>query len=233
MKGAKSAAERGLTDNYHRIQKPALLAGIARSYTPKDDEGERLPGERTKVQLDVETAIQDARKALSRYFDIQATLDYANTQARADVLVDGQALLSGVPATYLLFLEKRLAELRAFVTKLPLLDPAEEWHPDENVGVWATSPTETVRTKKVPRNHVLSPATDRHPAQVQVWQEDVVVGTWRTIKFSGAMAATRRDELLERIDTLTAAVKFAREEANSSVVDDIKTAKYVFDYLFA
>lgn len=232
IKGVKSKAERDLTDVYHRLQKPALLSGIARTYRPKDDEGAQLPSESTRVQLDVETALSEVRSGLSRLLDVQATLDWTNCTAHADVVVDGETILTAVPVSYLLFLDKQLTNLRTLVSKLPTLDPAEEWVRDEATNSWATPPTESLRTKKVPRNHVLAAATDKHPAQVQVYMEDVAEGTWSTRKFSGALPETRRRDLLERIDALSAAIKYAREQANSSEVVDMKVAKYVFDYLF-
>ena len=76
-------------------------------------------------------------------------------------------------------------------------------------------------------------ATEHHPAQVEVYYEDVVVGYWRTVKFSGALPAQRINTLLKRIESLQEAVKFAREEANSIDVDEQKVGKKVFSYLFA
>jgi hypothetical protein len=34
---------------------------------------------------------------------------------------------------------------------------------------------------------VKAEATEKHPAQVEVYHEDVVVGQWKTVKFSGAL----------------------------------------------
>ena len=51
---------------------------------------------------------------------------------------------------------------------------------------------QTLRTKKVPRNHVKAEATEKHPAQVEVYYEDVAVGYWTTVKFSGALPAQPR-----------------------------------------
>lgn len=48
---------------------------------------------------------------------------------------------------------------------------------------------------QVPRNHVKAEATDKHPAQVEVYHEDVPVGYWTTVKFSGALPARRVNEL--------------------------------------
>ncbi len=47
-KGVKSRSFQELTEAHHALQKPALLAGIARTYRPKDDEGEQLPPNRPK-----------------------------------------------------------------------------------------------------------------------------------------------------------------------------------------
>ena len=91
---------------------------------------------------------------------------------------------------------------------------------------------QTVRTKKIPRNHVKAEATEHHPAQVEVYYEDVAVGYWRTVKFSGALPARRVNELLERVERLQQAVKFAREEANNLEVEDQKVGEKVFQYLF-
>src|SRR5690606_717028 len=158
--------------------------------------------------------------------------DWANTQARADVVVDGEVLLEQVPATYLLFLEKQLAELAVFVKRIPILDPAEEWHRDEAAGLFKTPPTTAIRTKKVQRPIVLYQATKEHPAQTQLISEDVVVGTWLTIKHSGALPAARKQTLLERIERLIDAVKFARERANGVPAPRREVGERLFEYLF-
>jgi hypothetical protein len=67
---------------------------------------------------------------------------------------------------------------------------------------------------------------------VEVYYEDVTVGYWRTVKFSGALPATRVNTLLARVEQLQAAVKFAREEANNLEVEDVKVGAQFFAYLF-
>lgn len=234
-KGVKASSQRDLTEAYHRIQKTALLAGLTRTYRPKDDEGEQLPAESTKVQFTVEDILDEVKTSLTRLFDVVATQDEANCRAKADVVVDGTALLEQIPVTYLLFLEKQLTDLRTLVSKLPTLDPAKEWVSNvaSERGTWATPATETVRTAKIPRNHVLAEATDKHPAQVQMYTEDVTVGYWTKVEFSGAVPAARVRVLLERVDTLAAAVKYAREEANATAVEDQHIGAAVFGYLLA
>ena len=231
-KGVKSKAFADLSDAHHAVQKTGPLAGISRTYQPKDEEGEQLPAESTRVQIKAEDILRDVSGTLTRLFDVTATKDWTNCAARADVVVDGRTIAAQVPVTYLLFLEKQLVDLHSLVSKLPVLDPAELWSYSESAGAWATEPTGTVRTKKVPRNHVLAEATKEHPAQVQVYNEDQVVGVWTTIKFSGAVPATRVRELVSRVDRLATAVKFAREQANSTEVTDQEVGEAVFDYLF-
>lgn len=232
-KGTKSRSLQELTEAHHALQKPAILSGISRTYRPKDEEGEQLPPESTKVQIKAEDIIRQTSETLTKLFDVVATKDWANCKAKANVVVDGQVLLSEVPATYLLFLEKQLVDIHTFIKKLPVLDPSETWTFDPSADCWATEPVSTVKTKKIPRNHVKAEATDKHPAQVEVYYEDVVVGNWRTVKFSGALPAQRVNELLARVERLQEAVKFAREEANDLGVDEQKVGDKIFRYLFA
>jgi hypothetical protein len=232
-KGIKSKSYAELTEAHRDVQKQALLSGISRTYQPKDEEGEQLPPESTRVQLKAEEILRQTAANLTRLFDVTATKDWANCDARADVVVDGSTVVRDVPVAYLLFLEKQLADLSTFVKKLPILDAAESWNHDPSTDTWKTEPVRTLRTKKVPRNHVKAEATEKHPAQVEVYHEDVAIGTWTTVKFSGALPAQRVNELLERVEKLAQAVKFAREEANTFEVTDQRVGDAVFGFLFA
>lgn len=231
-KGTKTRSQKELTEAHQTLQKPALLAGISRTYRPRDEEGEQLPPEATRVQVKAEELIRKTADILTELFDVTATKDYTNCNARADVVVDGKTLLAQVPVTYLLFLEKQLVDLHTFVKKLPVLDAAESWVFDASADCWATEPVQTAKTKKIPRNHVKAEATDKHPAQVEVYHEDVAVGYWKTVKFSGALPAKRVNEMLDRIDKLAHAVKFAREEANNVQAVEQKVGRTVLQYLF-
>jgi len=231
-KPIKTEAYGVLSAAHHEVQKPPLLAGIHRTYRPKDDEGEQLPPESTRVQLRAVDAIDEVRTALSRFYDVTATRDWANTSAKADIKIAGATLLSNVPVPYLLFLEKQLAALNTFVEKLPVLDPAEEWIWDQDMSLWRTPSYSTQRSKKVPRNHVKAEATDRHPAQVEMYYEDVPVGTWSTVKYSGAMPASYRKTLLERLKALRDAVKYAREAANATEISQMRVAEPLLNFLF-
>ncbi len=230
--GAKRDAETATTWAHHNLQKPALLAGLTRVYRPRDDEGDQLPPESTRVQLNVDEVIATVADKLTRLFNVTAVKDYTNCVATANVVVDGVTLVADAPVSYLLFLEKQLVNLLTFVSKLPFQDPADTWEQDPASGLWRTPEVVTVRSKKVPRNHVKAEATDRHPAQVEVWHEDVPVGTWHTVKFTGALPIKRITALRERVIKLQAAVKMAREEANTATVLDVSPGAAVLNYLF-
>lgn len=231
-KGVKSDTARQLAEARNEVSNPARLSGISRTYQPRDDEGDQLPQESTKVQVKTEDVLAGVAASLTRLFDVVFTKDSANCHATADVKVGGKVLLSKVPVTYLLFLEKQMAEVAAFIGRLPLLDPAEEWHADDVSGCQRSAPAVTVRSKKVPRTLVAYPATEQHPAQVQIWQEDVPEGDWTTVKFSGALPAERVRDIADRIRRLRDAVKFAREEGNAIEIHDQHAGHAVLGYVF-
>lgn len=229
--GKKSRTQKAITEVYHQLQKPALLDGITRTYRPKDEDGEKLPAERKHVQLKVKDAVGKVKQELAELFDVVATQDNANCLAKADVKVDGVVLLEKVPVTYLLFLEKQLVDLATFAEKLPTLDPAETWKYSAEADCFASESYDTTKTKKVLKNHVKSEATQHHPAQVETYSEDVVVGYWTTTKFSGAVNSKEKNDILERVRKLQEAVKCAREEANSTDVNSVKFGGKVLDFV--
>jgi hypothetical protein len=231
-KGIKSRSVQELAEAQKGLQKPAVLSGISRTYRPKDEEGEQLPPESKKVEVKAEEIIRKTTEVLTKLFDVTATKDWTNCSARADVIVDGNVLLSQVPVSYLLFIEKQLVDLQAFIKKLPVLDASETWNFDASADCWATEPVQTLKTFKTPRNHVKAEATEHHPAQVDVYYEDITIGYWRTVKFSGALPARRINELLQRVEILQQAVMFAREEANNSEVEEQRVGERIFQFIF-
>lgn len=209
---------------HHESQKEGLYVGLSRTYRSRQEEGDQLPPESTRHQLDAEEVLVEARRLWTEAWDSEATLVRSNVDAFADVVVDDQVIATELPGTYLLYLEKQLENVYTFVAKLPVLDPAETWVWDGARGCWATTPTETTRTKKVPRSSVLYPATKEHPAQVQTYNEDVIEGYWTLVRFSGALPVDRKREVLLRVTRLRDAVKQARERANQADVIDLKPA---------
>jgi hypothetical protein len=230
-KGIKNESNVAITAAYHEIQKSEAFSGISRTYRPVDEDGEKFPAEHKKVQRRGADILKLTSELMTKYWDITVTKDAANTTAKGDVVVDGHTLLKDVPVTSLLFLEKQLVDLATMVKKIPVLDPGDNWKHDATQDCYAADQSTTHKTKKVPKSFVSVAATKEHPAQAQVFTEDVVVGYWDTIKYSGAMPQDQITALLGRIGKLQAAVKFAREEANTISVTERHVGQDVFKYL--
>ena len=104
-KGVKSRAQADFVAAGQQLQKTALLSGISRTYKPKDDEGEQLPPESTRVQVRARDVLGDVQQALTRLFDVILTKDVANTPVPGGqviwllTLVNGGTLTAPGPLT--------------------------------------------------------------------------------------------------------------------------------------
>lgn len=235
QKGIMGQTEGAVTRAYHDAQRTAMMQGLTRVYQPLDVEGEQLPPEKKMVQFTAQDILARAADAWVRQADIIATKDTSNQLARADVIVDGTVLLSDVPVSTLLYLEKTLKNVRELILKLPVLDPEVDWGtgPDPATGLWRSATEETVRTKKIPKAFVKYPATEKHAAQVETFTEDVIIGKWAKTLLSGALPAGRKLELLRRVERLSDSVKLAREYANQTNAVDREIGSTVFDHILA
>lgn len=232
-KGAKNRAESAVTEIHKSNQKPDLFAGQAREYTPKTEEGEKLPPENTRVQREAEKVLKQVAKIWSEVFDVTAQRDFTNCVAKADVVVDGQTIIPQAPATFLLFLEKKLLDARTLVNELPTLDPAYTWAQDVNSGLFCSNAIQTTRTKKVEDFVVVIQPTKEHAGKHEKVTRDEIAGTWTTVKQSGALPIPRKEVLIERVEKLIKAVKFAREAANATEVVPVpQVGDAIFGYLF-
>lgn len=224
----KKLALEAITNAYHSIQKGELFNGISRTYAPRDDDGERFPAESKIAQTSVPAILESVTGPLAEMYDTVLTQDVANTLASGSIL----GIARSVPVTYMLFLEKQLTDLITFVGKLPVLDPSEAWHWDENANCYASAPSESVKSKKIPKAFVKYEATKEHPAQVEMFTEDVVVGNWKAIKFSGALKAADKAAMLDRARQLHEAVVKAREACNSGDVTEQHIGKALLNFVF-
>lgn len=232
VSGKKSDAEKAITEIYHKVQKDGLFAGISKTYSRLREDGEELPPERKLVQYRVSDAIREFRAAMTPVFDTTLTQDVGNTHAVASVELDGKVIMKDVPVPHLLFLEKKLTDLSTFISKLPTLDPGQEWNFNSNSDCYETSPIWRYHTRKEPRRFEKSAATDKFPAQVEVFHEDVNVGKWITVNQHGGIPAKDQRAMLGRVKSLLEAVKKAREAANLTEVDQQKSGEKIFDYVF-
>jgi hypothetical protein len=215
-------------------KKPEHFRGHSRFVQYLD---ESRQGEDTTDTKNVVTTVHDklayVGQRLGRHWDALYQLEEANQRAVADVVVDGNILVAGAPATWLLGMESRLKMLRDVLLSIPTLDPQIVWEAHEAVGKghYRSPPTATFRTEKVFKSKVLYEATEHHPAQLQTWTEDQPVARVDTIQFSTMISPAEKANILERCDNLLRAVKKARQRANAVEVHKNHPAKTLFDYI--
>jgi len=158
--------------------------------------------------------------------------EVANTEAKADLVIDGKTLLEGVPATFLLTMESQLSELRSLYSIIPTVEPSRNWNKDTaNDNTYVSTEIETFKTEKVIEPLVLYQATDKFPAQTEKISRDKVVGKWVTKYWSGCLTPSEKSKLLGRIDALLREVKKARMRANEQEVKTEEIAAKFFDYI--
>lgn len=173
-------------------------------------------------------------KSLMKYYDAVLQKEATNQVAKADLVVDGEIVASDLPATFLLGMETRLKTLRQLYETLPTLPPGVKWEKDESQGegvFMSTHPEIRNKEEKSIKHHVTYEATEFHPAQIETWSENNVVGTFTTQQWSGMISTARKSELLGRIDDLIQAVKQARQRANSQEVLDVNVGQALFDFI--
>lgn len=184
----------------------------------------------TEAQSDIQSTVPQELDWVSNFFvkalDASYQVAEANTQARADVVLEDEAetvLLRQVPATTLLELEKRMAEWQHLISSIPTLDPAKGFMLDPaRRNVFQARPVTKTRTKKVSKPVVLYEATDKHPAQVQLATEDVAIGVLSEQEWSGLITPAQKAEFLGRVEMLIRAIRRARSRANETEVDKSK-----------
>jgi hypothetical protein len=207
------------------------LIGMVRSYTPLDEEGMPLPGEYQELATTVRDELVAVAQHMGAWMDAAYQKEQGNTVTATDIIVDGVLLIKDISSPALLNLESKLVEVRKTYEAMPVLNPGERWHYDDGDGCWKAEPRITFRTQKVRKSFVAYEATDKHPAQVEVFTEDDRVGTWETVMYAGAVTAVEKQEYLDRIDKLIRAVKIARQRANDIEVTKEGISSTVFKYI--
>lgn len=230
-KGVKSRVYSEISETHKLCQKPELFNGFSKKYVSLKDDGDKLPSESKRVQFNVGDLLKSTKKSMSELFDVTAAKDWANTEAIADVKIDDKVVVQGAPVTYLLFLEKQLNDIRTFVDKLPELDQNNEWKFDAESALYKTDMIEAHRTKKDVKVITKFEPTKEHPGQAELLQTDVIEGNWQKIEHSGAIPKPEKLAMLERVELLIKAVKFAREEANGIDAERHEIGDKIFEYL--
>lgn len=217
-------------------KKRHLFEETKKTYTPDGENQKPVTEEQKDIQTTVSKEIEWISRILAKAIDVNYQIDLANTMAKADVMVDGTALLKDVPATNLLLLAKRLQEIKALVDVIPTLDPAKGFRPDgdKGKGIYKAREIHKARTKKENSVLVLYPATDKHPAQTQLVSEDKKIGVIQELEWSAMITPAMKSDILERLETLIRAVKRAQAKANETQLDVTGNVigESVLEYIF-
>lgn len=220
------------TTYYHIMQKPDIFGGLEKTYSPLDEQGDKLPSESKKVQYKVADILEEIKQPWIDMFDIVLTNDVGNGEAKADVVVDDVVILQQAPVSTLLFLEKQLDNFKAIIDKVPVLSLTNEWKKNLDSGLYETPVVEKFRTSKMEVPLVLYDATKEHPAQTKTIVKDVNVGIWKERLLSSAYPMTQVETMKKRLSKLKDAVIRARETANALEVDQKKGGDKIINYLF-
>jgi len=203
---------------------------LYRVYMPDTDDGLKQP-EETKPMVDtVDEKLNYTFKALGQYMDAAFQKEATNATAKADFVVGGKTLAKDVPATVLLSIENRMTEFRKVYEQIPTLDPSEDWSWDDTSNDYKAE-NHRVRSKKEMKNHVVSPATDKHPAQVTVFNEDVRIGLVKEVKHSSKFTPARKSAVLSKVDEVIQSAKPARQRANTAQIVPADVSTEIFNYI--
>lgn len=216
-------------------KKRHLFEEKRKQFQPLAENSQIVVEEESTIQSTVPAEIAWMAPILAKALDSEATIDEANTKARADVRLDnGTVLLEKVPATQLLQLEKRLTEIQQFITTVPTLDPAKGFaaDADRGAGIYKAREVRKQRTAKVQEPIVVVPPTEHHPAQVHISSKDVVTGTIQEQEWSGLITPQVKATMLSRVEELRRAVKQARARANDVIIEEVHVGKPLLEYVF-
>jgi hypothetical protein len=182
----------------------------------------------------VDEKLKHTWKYAVKYFDALLQKEATNQTAMADLVVAGNVIAEKVPATFLLGMEDRLKRMRDLYESIPTLQPGVEWAKDEaeRPGVFKAAYAEKAnKTEQTIQHKILVPPTDKHPAQIEKWTEQVPVGVYSNDRWSGMVSPARKAELLEKVDMLLNAVKKARQRANQAEVVKNNIAQKFFEFI--
>lgn len=233
---AKAQADKCRSDLSNTFDKKRHLFGEkVVTFQPSAEGAKAVTEEQSDIQTTVPAELKWVSDIWAKAIDAAYQIAESNMGARADVVLDnGDILLKNVPATALLELEKRASEIHALVSGIPTLDPAKGFKLDEarGAGIYKAREITKTRTQKTIVPIVKYEATKEHPAQVDLINKDVPVGTIQEQEWSGLITPAEKAELLSRAEELKRAFKTARARANEAPASKEKIADKLFKHVF-
>jgi len=219
-KDKENVARKLTTESIRTLGKENLFSGSLRELKMFDD---ALSFNNTTEKQTLTTTVSENLEYLidpvAEHWDTVLQKDLTNQAALADIVIDGNTIATGLPATFLLGMEKKLNDFRILLESVHTLAPGIKWIPDNSNAkkdVFVSSDTEkTFKTVKDVEFKTAAPATKEHPAQVVQVSVTKNVGEFETTKWSGLLTPVDKAEKIARLDKLLAAVKKARQRANN------------------
>jgi len=186
-------------------------------FTPNTEGAQPESTVQSELQTTVPGQLAELADYIAKAWDCSFQVAVANTQAKADVVLeDGTVVAKDAPATALLELEKKLLEFQKLLTATPTLDPAKGFQLDSSrsESVFKARDVHKTRTKKDVKVIVKYEATKEHPAQTELLNTDVPIGTVSEQEWSGMITPAAKTALLARCENVYRAVRQARSRAN-------------------
>jgi hypothetical protein len=202
-------------------------------FKPLKEGAQQATEQQTEMQTTVVKELQWIGTEFGKLVDICHSINLTNCVAKADVVIDGVTVLSEIPATGLLELEKLIGSFKDLLTTVPTLDPVKGFKPDADEGKGIYKAQEQLRARTTKELYVLelSPATDKHPAQVSKETRDVLVGHVYTNEWSGMLTPAEKSTMLTRCEDLLTAIKSAQARANNTEVVSKKIGDSIVKYI--
>lgn len=170
-------------------------------------------------------------KTLLEWFNIVAQKDLANTEAKADLIIDDDILLKNVPSVTLLFIENKMKEVRNLFNAIPVLDTAKVWEPTSTPNVFKHTPTSKVVKESIEELQVVVQQSDKHPAQVAKVVRQEIRAIKHTTELSSFVSSYQKHIYLSKCDKIIEAAKAARQRANCVEAIPVDISSAIFDYL--
>lgn len=215
--------------------KANLFKGQSRTLKMFDEKrSQEETSEHTELVTTVMKRLEYMKQSYIRFWDAKLQKEKGAQNAKGDIVVGDDVLAEDVPVYLLLEMENELKAMRNVYDNIPTLAPGVDWTeaPDIGENIWKARHDVVVnKTEKAYRHNVIVPPTDKHPAQVREWTEDVPVGQYSTKQWSGMMSPAEKSQLIERLDRVIRAVKKARQRANSQELEKASFATKLFSYI--
>jgi hypothetical protein len=124
-------------------------------FTPNTEGAQVVTEQQTDIQTTAQKELAWVQPHLAKALNASYQVAEANTQARADIILEDSdtPLVKDVPATSLLELQKRLAEILHLAQAIPTLDPAKGFtaDPQRGPGIYKAREIRKTRTTEQPK----------------------------------------------------------------------------------